>query len=115
MKKTYTFHCDSGHGWLEVPLSDLMNMGLRTSDFSRYSYAHVNARYAPTMYLEEDVDMAVFMLAAKRNGIEVELREAYVDGESPIRSYGSNRDGRSFEMGELRDLMTACENEGVFA
>jgi hypothetical protein len=111
----YTFHHDDGHGWLEVPFADLMNVGLTLSKISTYSYATVNAAYVPTVYLEEDIDVAIFMLAAKRAGKKVTFTHKDVPGSSVIRSYPRNTKGKQFESGELRMLMQACEIEGVFA
>jgi hypothetical protein len=111
---TYTFHHDAGHGWLEVPYQDMLNVGVTLEDVSRYSYATV-INYKPTVFLEEDVDVAVFMLAMKRAGKPVEFRHIDVDGDSVIRSYPSNSKGKQFDSAEMRMLMQACEIEGVFA
>lgn len=53
---TFTFHTDPGHGWLEVSASELTRVGLVPSDFSAYSYTHLDK-----VYLEEDCDAAVFI------------------------------------------------------
>lgn len=53
---TFTFHTDPGHGWLEVPVSELFNVGLLPSDFSSYSY-----QQGEVVYLEEDCDAPVFI------------------------------------------------------
>ena len=52
----FTFHSDPGHGWLEVSIPDLRRVGLAPSDFSAYSYQHLDK-----VYLEEDCDAAVFI------------------------------------------------------
>ena len=111
----YTFHHDDGHGWLEVPFADLMNVGLTLSDISTYSYATVNKSYVPTVYLEEDIDVAIFMLAAKRAGKKVTFTHKDVPGSSVIRTYPRNTKGRRFELVEMRAIFEACEEEGVFA
>ena len=111
--KKYTFHCDAGHGWLEVPLADILKLGLKPEDFSRYSYCNVSYLYTPTMYLEEDIDMQVFMLAAIRAGVDVEMPEAYVHGDSHIRSYGTNTVGRDFDAADIRGLAQALEMRTV--
>lgn len=36
--RPHPFHSDPGHGWLEVMRSQLITLGLKPSDFSRYSY-----------------------------------------------------------------------------
>jgi len=111
---TYTFHHDAGHGWLEVPYQDMLNVGVTLEDVSRYSYATV-INYKPTVFLEEDVDVAVFMLAMKRAGKPVKWKHKDVAGDSVIRSYPSNSKGKQFDSAEMRMLMQACEIEGVFA
>ena len=81
MNKNFTFHCDSGHGWLEVSQSDLDNAGLNNSHFSAYSYAD-----GKTLYLEEDSDASIFIKAfTAKHGAPV-FAENYIDGQSPIRN-----------------------------
>jgi hypothetical protein len=53
----YRFHIDPGHGWLEVPMEELRDLGI-ADKISHYSY-----RDGDTAYLEEDCDTAVFVLA----------------------------------------------------
>ena len=53
----FTFHEDPGHGWLQVPYSDLVILGL-TEKISTFSY-----RNGMVTYLEEDCDMALFITA----------------------------------------------------
>ena len=80
---SYKFHADAAHGWLEVPLGDCEALGLKPSNFSRYSY-----RLGDTLYLEEDRDLSVFMNAHKAvNGEGPKIIEGpYVQGRnSPIR------------------------------
>lgn len=71
----YIYHTDPGHGWLEVTTVDLDNVSLRPSDFSGYTYRQGN-----TFYLEEDVDMPVFIdawRAAKGSDERFPLKEVY--------------------------------------
>jgi hypothetical protein len=77
---TYTFHHDDGHGWLEVPYQDMLNVGVTLEDVSRFSYATV-VNYRPTVFLEEDIDVAVFMLAAKRAGKDIKFN--HVEERNP--------------------------------
>ena len=60
MKKTYTFISDPGHGWLKVPLADLLELGI-TDRISQYSYH--NGKYA---FLEEDCDASIFVHFVKK-------------------------------------------------
>ena len=84
----YTYHIDAGHGWLEVPYRDLLNAGLHMSQVSGFSYAQVTDQYVPTLYLEEDCDMALFLNALQSKGEEFELVEKHHDGDAFIRNLG---------------------------
>lgn len=71
---TYTFHEDPGHGWLAVPVSELIALGVFGA-ISGYSYISRDGR---TAYLEEDCDFAAFWAAYKaRHGTEPQYRRAY--------------------------------------
>jgi hypothetical protein len=69
----FTFHADAGHGWLEVTDFDLIALGLKPSDFSKYSYvAH------PRYFLEEDCDANKFFTAyVKRHGVLPVIHDEY--------------------------------------
>lgn len=54
---TYTFYADPGHGWLKVPMAELIQLGI-ASDISQCSYRDTHAAY-----LEEDSDMVKFFKA----------------------------------------------------
>ncbi len=56
----YTFHTDPGHGWLEVTMAQIVDVGLEPSQFSPYSY-YQRWGGQDTFYLEEDQDAAVFV------------------------------------------------------
>ena len=73
--KTYTFHSDSAHAWLEVPLGDLCRSGV-ADQITNYSY-----RKGDAVYLEEDCDASRFLQALRHQGIQVNFREAYIGGE----------------------------------
>lgn len=64
------FHSDPGHGWLEVPLVTFLQSGAKISDVSPYSYCGLKG-FAIHLYLEEDLDISVFLNAAKAKGWEV--------------------------------------------
>jgi hypothetical protein len=69
----FTFIEDPGHGWLEVTTTDLALVGLKSTDFSRYSYRRGNV-----LYLEEDCDAPRFLEAWKaRNGGRPEIKPVY--------------------------------------
>lgn len=51
------FHSDPGHGWLEVSLAQLTEVGLEPGDISGHSYRSAEGA---TFYLEEDCDAGLF-------------------------------------------------------
>jgi len=53
----YTFHTDVGHGWLEVPVQEVKDLGIG-EDISGYSYISDDWK---TVYLEEDCDAQRFI------------------------------------------------------
>lgn len=55
-KITYIFHHDPGHGWLQVPVSKLVELGI-TDKITSYSYITKDLSYA---FLEEDCDIQTF-------------------------------------------------------
>lgn len=75
MTSTLTFHTDPGHGWLEVPISDLADVGLAIGDFSGYSYLCSRA-----VYLEKDCDAGFFMRTYEaKYGKRPDYTERYSD------------------------------------
>jgi hypothetical protein len=83
MRNRFTYHTDAGHGWLAVREQDAGDVGLSTSDFSRYSFQKAN-----WLYLEEDCDMAKFMEAYKAKcGAFPQLANMHCNGNSSIRRY----------------------------
>ncbi len=76
-ERTYTFHEDPGHGWLEVSRADMQEFGVE-GKISHCSYVDHRDHWT-TAYLEEDCDADTFMSAAKQAGIAVTLNERYSD------------------------------------
>ena len=74
------FITDPGHGWLEVPMSLIRDMGIAGS-ISRYSY-----RFGDMAYLEEDCDASMFMRFAEHTGYKIEVEHLEQD-PTPIRNY----------------------------
>ena len=60
MNTTFVKHDDPGHGWLQVGLVDLKNVGTSIDDYSGYSYRKGNI-----LFLEEDCDASKFVNAWK--------------------------------------------------
>ncbi len=74
-----TFHCDRGHGWLEVKQADIETLGI-AGLISAYSYAQ-----GDTAYLEEDCDATLYIEGAKAAGWTIQIVEKYTDADSHIR------------------------------
>ena len=74
MKDMYKFHIDPKRKWLEVPMEELEELDIahRISDDS--------LRCESICYLEEDCDMAKFMIAfAEHKGYAPDLEEVPMD------------------------------------
>ncbi len=68
----HNYHIDCGHGWIEVPFSQIIELGIEHK-ISRYSY-----REEDMCYLEEDCDASLWYEAyAKRYGHNPELVRIY--------------------------------------
>lgn len=79
----YRFISDPGHGWLEVPLTEIRALGIAHL-ISGYSYVH-----GDFAYLEEDCDAPRFLRARFGEGKTPPasyFREVHQD-PTPIRSY----------------------------
>jgi len=75
----FRFFTDDGHGWLEVPLLQLLQMGI-AHEISRFSY--MKGDY---VYLEEDIDINVFL--SRFTNDQYTLEHFHVRGDAPIRQY----------------------------
>jgi len=74
------FYYDAAHGWLEVPRADLAELGI-LGRISGFSYER-----GELVYLEEDRDAGVWVLACERAGRTVEPFSERDDGDqSAIR------------------------------
>ena len=79
--KTYTLYNDPGHAWLKVPYADLVKLGIERA-ISPYSYM-----YGQSAYLEEDRDLSLFIIAMRKTGKEIKIKDVYTSKDSKIRSY----------------------------
>ena len=84
----YTFYSDAGHGWLRVKVEELYRLGIEY-DITTFSYI-----FGETAYLEEDCDLATFMMAKQSAGETVEINTVDGGNESVIRSYNAYTAGR---------------------
>jgi hypothetical protein len=80
VQDSYIFHIDPGHAWLEVPLQEIVDLGLKDK-ITPYSYAA-----GDKAYLEEDLDAGTFLEMRKRMNKSFEIHDRFFDGESPIRN-----------------------------
>jgi len=76
----YLYEQDPGHGWLVVPMEEIKRLGI-ADRITPYSYRH-----GDTAYLEEDLDMTVFIDAKTKAGEPIERVSRYVQ-TTPIRNY----------------------------
>lgn len=75
--------CDPSHGWLRVKRSDALQiMGADFKKLTQFSYAR-----AQWLYLEEDYDAGLFLNAATRQGIKVDVEYNHSNRQSRIRQY----------------------------
>lgn len=87
----YIFYSDAGHGWLKVPVAELIELDL-CQKISSYSYLSPSGKWA---YLEEDLDLTTFLLA--RDGNNPEWIQANTKTKHSTRS--SIRGYRPFNRG----------------
>jgi hypothetical protein len=79
------FISDPGHGWLEVPVSELVRLGI-AKKISRYSY-----KKGAMAYLEEDSDAGVYLAALAAAGESRPALDEVYQEQTPIRGYASYR------------------------
>lgn len=84
MNVTYDFISDPGHGWLKVPMMDLLVSGIlnKITCFSYYTKDFA--------YLEEDCDAPTFIKAIEQQGKQVKFNEVEIQDFDAYR----NRLGR---------------------
>lgn len=84
MRKRFDFVSDPSHGWLKVPVSELVRLGI-ADQISAYSYIKDDMAY-----LEEDRDMKVFLDARTAAGEgDIRMIEHNRQRESRIRKYAA--------------------------
>jgi hypothetical protein len=83
--KTYLFHADAGHGWLQVERQELVDLRI---DHIVSIFSFQNNR---DVYLEEDCDMPLFVMAYKEKfGYEPRIIDPaiwMIGDYSPIRDF----------------------------
>lgn len=81
MKNTFDFVSDPGHGWLKVPVTELVRLGI-ADKISTYSYLRDGMAY-----LEEDCDYAVFHKARTDRSEPFSVKQHARNKSSRIRNY----------------------------
>ena len=73
MNVTYDFIQDPGHGWIKVPMMDLIVSGVmgKITQYSYYTQTHA--------YLEEDCDAGTFIDAIKAQGKNVKFKSVVIE------------------------------------
>lgn len=84
-KRSYTFYCDPGHGWLKVSYKELVELGIQDK-ITIHSYMRWNGE-SWDCYLEEDCDATLFYETKKSRGVEIKPTYKYSQKSSKIRSY----------------------------
>lgn len=83
MQLTYNIliYSDPGHAWGKVKRSMLHSLNVAHA-ISAYSYSRNDY-----VYLEEDIDLPLFVEALQGTGCRVVFKEKHSDKDSAIRSY----------------------------
>ena len=88
MRTTYHRYHDPGHSWTKVSPMELWQLGISLDNISDYSYARIGKRSKVSIYLEEDVDLVLYVRKYKHLwGEWPKYIDHYTDSESRIRSY----------------------------
>ena len=74
------FYSDLSHGWGEIPISLIIDLGL-TSKISKCSY-----KKDDNAYLEEDCDLPLVLRELKKQGIEFSFSEEHSNYDSWVRN-----------------------------
>ena len=74
------FICDASHGWGEVPMSLIDELGIG-GEISNYSF-----RKGDKAYLEEDCDLYLFLNKMEERGLIVDFQEEHTNYDSWVRN-----------------------------
>lgn len=80
---TLNYFTDPGHGWIEVPVQMLKDLGI-VNKITTYSYRKGN-----TAFLEEDCDSSLLIQELTKNNITYTLNQKHTNNDSKIRDYYS--------------------------
>ena len=85
MAMKFTYHQDPSHGWVEVSVKALKELGADLSKISAYSYCRPMTTET-LVYLEEDGDVMVLINALKERDIEFEFESVHTNHDCFCRS-----------------------------
>ena len=78
------FYADPAHGWGEVPVSLIKELGIGDK------ISHCSYMKGDMAYLEEDCDLSVFLRALESRGMGYpKFVEIHTNNDSPVRMYQS--------------------------
>lgn len=77
---SFTYYTDPGHGWVEVPLELIHELGL-TNKITPYSYQR-----GDMAYLEEDCDAGELIAEMTHRGMKYEITVVNTNHDSFVRS-----------------------------
>lgn len=80
-KAVRKMYCDPSHGWLAVKMTELEALGLRDK-ITSFSYIK-----GGTAYLEEDVDMPLYLEAMEADGYHITVVQTVTEKKSHIRYF----------------------------
>ena len=102
----YTYYTDAGHGWLEVEKKELIELGI-DNIISYHSFEK-----GGLVYLEEDVDVGVFVVAYKNKyGVSPQHKDVYEE-RSSIRNYDHYRHP-DFSYDKQKDYFKKMEQDKI--
>lgn len=88
----YTYHQDPGHGWLEVPVQELKDLGI-AQRITAYSYMK-----GDKAFLEEDLDAGTFLDMREKVNKHIELKNEFTNDRSFIRNFPSYNNSAVFKL-----------------
>jgi hypothetical protein len=83
--KVITTYSDPSQGWAKVSRRSLVKLKI-ADKISPYSY-----QFQDNVYLEEGIDLSIYMEAQKANGVKVIFRSFRTEKRSRIRNYENYR------------------------
>jgi hypothetical protein len=100
--RKYTFFSDPSHGWLRVPISDLVKYNV-AGKITSYSYLSPSKKWA---YLEEDLDASTFLVAvAETYNVLVRELNPFIKEKNCAHNSSRIRTYPSYSVQEVQDSL----------